>query len=339
MAAAAAASDVRVASRRIVDYLNDGEELGVEGSGAGETPPCSPAAVAARSLRPRFRWPRLTRLGRKGGGAGKGKEEVVVEKGDDLPVVAAVSTSANESATATDTKHSDLGVGLSLVFLLAKTSDEFNKMVKVRTEMEALLKEIKDEVRTKDHDDDAPKASNRESTTSSCVTDGNDASARMEYQAASSGVEPASYEKSFEEGGCCARMDVLEEEFHTELEMLKVNYGSETPSFLPEEEHYSEPYDEMDDCQNGADDDSGEVVEDDDEDDDDDDDDDNACYNGVSAVELERRLHELLHERNRDRIEELEAALRCAEKKLVEKEMEVSLWKDTAKFALRDELQ
>lgn len=241
-----------------------------------------------------------------------------------------------ESAVATDTKHSDLGVGLSLVFLLAKTSDEFNKMVKVRTEMEALLKEIKDEVRIKSSAEghgDLPKDRNRESTTSSCVTDGNDhgASARMEYQDATSGVEPESYEKSFQDdGGCSARMDVLEEELHAELEQLKVNYGSETPSFLPEEEeHNSEPYDEMADCLNGYDDDSGEVVEEDDDDD--------ACYNGVSAVELERRLHELLHERNRDRIEELEAALRCAEKKLVEKEMEVSLWKDTAKFALRQD--
>jgi len=138
------------------------------------------------------------------------------------------------------------------VFLLAKTSDEFNKMVKVRAEMEALLKDIRDEVRSKERHDDAPKAGNHESTTSSCVTDGNDrsSSARMEYQAGTSGgVEPASCEKTFQDGGWCARMDdVLEEEFHAELEMLKVNYGSETPSVLPqeeeeeEEEHYSEVY-------------------------------------------------------------------------------------------------
>jgi hypothetical protein len=61
-------------------------------------------------------------------------------------------------------------------------------------------------------------------------------------------------------------------------------------------------------------------------------------------VELERRLHELLHQRNQERIEELEAALRRAERRLFEKEMEASLWKDTAKMALRqddddDELQ
>ena len=96
-----------------------------------------------------------------------------------------------------------------------------------------------------------------------------------------------------------------------------------------------QPYDEMADYRNGIDDDSGAVVEEDE--DDDNDHDDNAEYNGVSAVQLERRLHELLHERNRDRIEELDAALRRAEQKLVEKEMEVSLWKDTAKFALRQD--
>ena len=99
---------------------------------------------------------------------------------------------------------------------------------------------------------------------------------------------------------------------------------------------FFQPYDEMAGYGNGADDDSGEeVVED--EEQEEDDGDDNADYNGVSAVELERRLHELLHQRNRDRIEELEAALQRAEKKLVEKEMEVSLWKDTAKLGLRQD--
>lgn len=158
---------------------------------------------------------------------------------------------ARSSTTASDKRHSDLGVGLSLVFLLAKTSDEFNKMAKVRAEMEALLREIKDEVRIKSggaDGNDAPKDRNRESTTSSCVTDGNDQSASLEYPAASSSsVDQASCEKSFEDVGCCASasMDVLEEELHAELELLQLNYGSDTPSFLPEEEgeeeeHYSE---------------------------------------------------------------------------------------------------
>jgi hypothetical protein len=97
---ASSSSEVRAAtaSRRIVDYLNDGEELGAEGA-VVETPPCYPAAAVAvgeparSSALHRFRWPRLVRhrLRRKGGGD-KGKQEVVVQKGDDLPV-ADVSTS------------------------------------------------------------------------------------------------------------------------------------------------------------------------------------------------------------------------------------------------------
>jgi polyribonucleotide nucleotidyltransferase len=91
--------------------------------------------------------------------------------------------------------------------------------------------------------------------------------------------------------------------------------------------------DEITECREEFNDDVGredEVVEDEDYD-------DEAEYNGVNAVELERRLHELLHQRNQERIEELELALKRAEKKLVEKEMEVSMWKDTAKLALRQD--
>lgn len=55
---------------------------------------------------------------------------------------------------------------------------------------------------------------------------------------------------------------------------------------------------------------------------------------GVSATELERRLHELQHRRDRERILALESALRRAQRKLTEKEMEARLWQDTATLAL-----
>ena len=55
---------------------------------------------------------------------------------------------------------------------------------------------------------------------------------------------------------------------------------------------------------------------------------------GVSAVELERRLHELRHRRDRERISALESALRRAERRLTEKEMEARLWQETAALAL-----
>lgn len=48
--------------------------------------------------------------------------------------------------------------------------------------------------------------------------------------------------------------------------------------------------------------------------------------------ELERRLHEVLEARQQEQIRELEAALESARHKLREKDLEISRWKDTAKF-------
>lgn len=53
---------------------------------------------------------------------------------------------------------------------------------------------------------------------------------------------------------------------------------------------------------------------------------------GVSHIELERKLRELVEARQQERIKELEAALECAVNKLQEKELEVSWWKDTARL-------
>ncbi|KAL2544698.1 Protein POLAR DURING ASYMMETRIC DIVISION AND REDISTRIBUTION [Forsythia ovata] len=55
-------------------------------------------------------------------------------------------------------------------------------------------------------------------------------------------------------------------------------------------------------------------------------------YYGVHPGELACRLHELLEERQQERIKELESALECATHKLHEKERELSWWKDTATF-------
>uniref|UniRef100_J3LHZ4 Uncharacterized protein n=1 Tax=Oryza brachyantha TaxID=4533 RepID=J3LHZ4_ORYBR len=56
---------------------------------------------------------------------------------------------------------------------------------------------------------------------------------------------------------------------------------------------------------------------------------------GVSARELERRLHELLQSQHEERIAELETALERAKKKLQEKEREVFWWRNTAKLVTR----
>lgn len=50
---------------------------------------------------------------------------------------------------------------------------------------------------------------------------------------------------------------------------------------------------------------------------------------GVPPYELERRLHELLEERQQEQIKELESALECAKWKIRKAELEVAWWKDT----------
>ena len=59
-------------------------------------------------------------------------------------------------------------------------------------------------------------------------------------------------------------------------------------------------------------------------------------YHGVCAHVLERKLHELLEMRQQEKIEELESALECAEKRLREKEIELELWKETHWIALHN---
>lgn len=51
---------------------------------------------------------------------------------------------------------------------------------------------------------------------------------------------------------------------------------------------------------------------------------------GVCPYELERRLHELMETRQEEEINELQAALEDAKKRLHVKEAEASWWKDTA---------
>ena len=68
---------------------------------------------------------------------------------------------------------------------------------------------------------------------------------------------------------------------------------------------------------------------------DEEDEDSKACDGGVPARVLERRLHELLQSRHEERIAELETELERAQRKLRDKEREVSRWRDTAKLVSR----
>lgn len=53
---------------------------------------------------------------------------------------------------------------------------------------------------------------------------------------------------------------------------------------------------------------------------------------GVHPIELERRLHELLEARLQEQITDLDYALECARQEVIEKETEVTWWKDTVRL-------
>ncbi|KAI4983827.1 hypothetical protein ZWY2020_025693 [Hordeum vulgare] len=268
------------------------------------------------------RWP-------KGRADGKGKgrppkavvEEEIVAAAEEEGVLREASGASASLACAAvvggggggeATRPSGLSVGLSMVFLLAKTSDEFNKMATVRAEMEALIRDFKGQhamaTANTGGDDDVPGDRNPDSAASSCLSDGNEPQAvtgrcedhcrRHNHQ----DTPPFSIGEERDEGGAESSDDDDDDDIAHCWQGLESDLG--------------------DDDDGHQDEDHGEEEED-------------ADRYRVSAVELERRLHELLHERNQERIEELEAALRRAEKRLFNKEMEASLWKDTAKMAFR----
>ncbi|XP_062221264.1 uncharacterized protein LOC133920683 [Phragmites australis] len=304
----AEAEAARKSAKRISDFLGDSD-----GDEAAPPHPETP---------PRLRLPRFTcarirfgRLGRKrGGSSGEKCEEASVDSSGWKP---AGNSSAGTSAEA--------GMGLSMLLFLSRTRVELNRMAEVRAEMETLLKEIRDEaskMKSADHVLVTPRTCNLQSSSaasSSCTSDTN-----------TNCLEIARRETKPSEDERCARMHVLEleDDPETERQLLecKCNADQETSESSSDEEFIELDGGRFRGCGGGnpgrdaGDDDSGNESWD--------------RRDGVSAIELERRLHELLHRRNRARIEELESALRHAKRKLVEKEMEARMWQDTAALAL-----
>ncbi|CAD6247843.1 unnamed protein product [Miscanthus lutarioriparius] len=322
--------------RTIYDYLGEGEDGEEASPPSPETPP--------RLRLPTFTCARI-RFGRKRGGKGGRKEAVATEKSEDASVdssgwkqaAAAAGSSGGGCVAAGQT-----GMGLSMLFLLARICVELNRMAEVRAQMETLLKEIRDEasrVKGGAADDHVvlvtPKAcnnlqssssTNTTTASSSCVSDTSTTNC-LEIRRGEDGERASEAEVETEpaarrqppECKCDTEQDTPDQcsvqsssdddgEF-IELEGGRFGTGGGNP-------------------QRGA------VVVDESDDDDGDESCERRHEGGVSATELERRLHELQHRQDRERIEALESALRRAQRKLTEKEMEARLWQDTATLAL-----
>ena len=140
-------------------------------------------------------------------------------------------------------KHENfwIGMGVGLVFLLAKSAAEFNKMIQLRAETEMMLKEIKQEVRRKDAIASSSESNNNISfSPSHCWGDikANQTtsmpSAYFALQAAKCDVESdrhSKYDTAFANTRSVS-IDQMEAELEVELEHLQNNLEGEGSSTL-----------------------------------------------------------------------------------------------------------
>ncbi|PUZ74381.1 hypothetical protein GQ55_1G060800 [Panicum hallii var. hallii] len=328
--------------RTIYDYLGEGED------GEGASPP--------RLRLPRFTCARIRfgRLGRKRGGS-RGREEADKSDGassaespsgarrarGSSKQAAVTTTSSGTSSVTAAAVAAQTGMGLSMLLLLARTCVELNRMAEVRAQMEALLKEIRDEAdRVKgaaDHVAVTPKTCNDNLQSTSTTT----ASSSCVSDTSTNCLEIARGEdgrRTSEDEGCAGVDGALEAELEAEparRQPPQLEWTCSTEHETPECSMQSpSDDDEFIELEGGRRFGGGGGYPDGSNDGDDGSSLRERNERGVSAIELERRLHELRHRRDRERISALESALRRAERRLTEKEMEARLWQDTAALAL-----
>ncbi|KAG6521339.1 protein POLAR-like 1 isoform X1 [Zingiber officinale] len=301
--------------------------------------------------------------------------ETAIEAAGSRPEIAVNSGKIN------DERSLNLGMGVGLVYLLARSAAEMNKMVELRQEMEILLKDIKDELQSRDFpSNNSAESSNHASSVtnvkkSDCQISQDDEesfnSIREEDEALrrAEAEEEEKYERN-RRVRRCLKMDEMEMELQEQLERLQWSFDGKASMELLLENHpqacesltanyaaasssqfgvspheltiklnqllqarrqegISELESSFLSSSNNFSGSSGELgfngelmVE-------------QTCSGsdcGVCAIELERRLHEVLEARQRERIVELESALRCAERRLRDKEREICWWRDTARL-------
>uniref|UniRef100_A0ACD5Z579 Uncharacterized protein n=2 Tax=Avena sativa TaxID=4498 RepID=A0ACD5Z579_AVESA len=327
------------------------------GAGAGAAPrECrSPRSLLSRILGRggvagfgcRLRIPRYCSSGAGAGAREDAGEEVVA------PMVVAAEraeTEARESPrislqgkkAAPEVSAASLGLGAGLVLLLSKGAAELSRMAELRAQMERLVMDAR--------------AAEARGGGSRCVDDSASvvkerivfADAGDEDAFSSDGSRTAAASAG---ENAAAAMDQMEAELEAELTRMQLasDYEGEDCA-TPQRDQQLESEAKSDvSSESGSpvrvgqdgvvDYAAGECKDDDVEDEEDEAEDEEEesmpCHGGVPARVLERRLHELLQSRHEERIAELETELERAQRKLQEKEREVSRWRDTAKLASR----
>ncbi|XP_041016903.1 protein POLAR LOCALIZATION DURING ASYMMETRIC DIVISION AND REDISTRIBUTION isoform X2 [Juglans microcarpa x Juglans regia] len=245
-----------------------------------------------------------------------------------------LATESEESGRCRKDASFNLGVGCSLLYLIAASKNELTKMVEVRKQVETLLLNVKEELKRKDAEFKAFESNFTVAYSTSDVLESPNSNSRVSRQSqTTSHVLPISETilmhdqplkcNSLQQEEYLEGMDGLEAELEAELERLQIHLEREnslkhtqqrktkvTVKDIASVRSPSLSFGEVIDTQNPG----------------------TKVHFGVQPTELESRLHELLEARQQERIKELEAALECAMHKLREKETEVSWWKGTARF-------
>ncbi|KAI0511271.1 hypothetical protein KFK09_011896 [Dendrobium nobile] len=224
----------------------------------------------------------------------------------------------------------NLGMGAGLVFLLAKSASEFNKMVELRSEMEMMIKYIKGEMQRKASVSNLPESKVHSFPNSYYL--GSECSNKPQYlpDDTESCNFTGAYGAMVTHRQSNLNMDLdtkmrsrgneMEQELQVELQRLQLNLEDQDSSMHPHQDRL-----EVDSESNESFNDTYQQVNEPNKS-------ENNKQTGVCPRELERRLHELLEARQHERIVELENALECAERKLNEKDMEICWWRDTARL-------
>ncbi|CAO2047180.1 unnamed protein product [Urochloa humidicola] len=263
----------------------------------------------------------------------------------------AVAAATEENAV----PAASLGLGASLVLLLSKSAAELSRMAELRAQMERLVMDVR-AADVRSCSDGRPSGSDGGHADSASVVKGR-VSARSGDEEGADGSRTASHGTSEDAGR--RDMDRMEAELEVELSRLQQQASNDGEHASPRRDRELETEAKSNATSrshsvicSGSDDDvvinDGEADNDSDGNQDDNDDEEEEEYErdaesnatspphgGVSARELERRLHELLQSRHEARIAELESALERARRKLRETEREASRWRDTAKLATR----
>ncbi|KAL1210402.1 Protein POLAR LOCALIZATION DURING ASYMMETRIC DIVISION AND REDISTRIBUTION [Cardamine amara subsp. amara] len=256
----------------------------------------------------------------------KGKRHTVEEEQEDDPIgyqLAPIRCSTkrlNETSPETNGFESqsreaplEMGIGSFLLYLVVASKTELDKMANLRMQMEVFLQHAKEQVQKKDSQQNPPLSSNEPSCYQFSPQDISNLASSIFQESSTSVLQEENTECEVSKPEDCHQgtdhnsklkaevdrlpLDEIEEDRHTKYQIQrqrKLKDNEVTKSNVPE------------------------MVTD-------------ERY-GVCPYELEKKLHELLETRQQEELLKLETALSRVQRRLHEKETEVSWWKDAARL-------